>query len=572
MEEWAHRADLFDSYELNMLLALAIIAMGLALVAGVTQWGYTLLTRRISYQMIVDLRVRLARHLMALSMRYHGKRRFGDLLSRVSSDVAVTLAAIIMAMKAIVQEPIMALATFAAMVVIAPVPTLGIMILLPVGLYPVMRITRRVRKGSKKSLTSLGDSAQALAQMFQGIRTVKSFGGEERELDRYRDLNQGYLRSSMKMVRAVALAQSWAAFFSIAALAVLTLVIGWVQVRYRPFDSGGDMATWFVMVARLANNMKSCTKGFTKVQESVGASERIIDLLAESNDLVEHDDPLPVHSLEGPIRFEGVTFRYPDDEEAGATRPAIQDLELEIRPGETLALVGPSGAGKSTLVDLVARFVDPSEGRITVGGVDLRRLERDDWTSLYAMVSQVPFLFHSSIGENIGYGKPHASREEIEEAARAADIHDFIRALPDGYDTDVSDMGVRLSGGQRQRLTIARALLKGAPLLLLDEATSSLDTQSEVDVQEALTRLMEDRTVLVIAHRLSTVRNADRIAVLEEGALVELGTHEELIRRGGTYARLYSLQSLDTIDYGETSGSEAPQEDPTGSAQGGTSV
>jgi ABC-type multidrug transport system fused ATPase/permease subunit len=198
--------------------------------------------------------------------------------------------------------------------------------------------------------------------------------------------------------------------------------------------------------------------------------------------------------------------------------------------------------------------------------VDLRRLKRDDWTSLYAMVSQVPFLFHSSIGENIAYGKPDASRAEIEGAARAADIHEFISALPDGYDTNVSDMGVRLSGGQRQRLTIARALLKSAPLLLLDEATSSLDTQSEVEVQEALARLMEDRTVLVIAHRLSTVRNADRIAVLEEGALVELGTHEELIRRGGTYARLYSLQSLDTIEYDEDTGS--PQ---AGSAQGGAS-
>ena len=563
LESWARDATLFDTFELNMLVALAVIALVLALVAGFAQWGVTLIQRRVAYQMIVDLRVRIARHLMALSMHYHGKRRFGDLLSRVSSDVETTLAAVNVGMKNLIQEPIMALATMAVMVWTAPQPTVGVLVLLPIGLYPVARMTRKVRKGSKKSLTSLGDSAQALTQMFQGVRTVKSFGGEERELDHYRHLNSGYLRQSMKMVRAVAMAHAWAAFFSIGAFAVLVVAIGWIQVRFEPFDGGDKMAAWFVMVARLANNMKSCTKGLSKMEESVGASERIIDLLEEEVDLVEHADPLPVAGLDGPIRFEHVTFRYPAElgEDPNA-RPALADLDLELRPGETLALVGPSGAGKSTLVDLVARFVDPTEGRVTVNGQDLARLKRADWTALYAMVSQVPFLFHSSIAENIAYGKPGASRAEIEEAARAADIHDFIESLPDGYDTNVSDMGVRLSGGQRQRITIARALLKGAPLLLLDEATSSLDSESEKEVQAALTRLMEDRTVLVIAHRLSTVRNADRIAVLEEGRLVELGTHAELLERGGTYARLYALQNLDSFEFDEAP-VEVPRNTPT---------
>jgi ABC-type multidrug transport system fused ATPase/permease subunit len=219
-------------------------------------------------------------------------------------------------------------------------------------------------------------------------------------------------------------------------------------------------------------------------------------------------------------------------------------VDLVVRPGEKLALVGPSGSGKSTLVDLLARFLDPTAGRITVDGVDLRQVSLDDWTANYAMVGQVPFLFHATIGENLRYGKPDATAEEVRAAARAAQIHDFIESLPQGYDTDVADAGARLSGGQRQRIAIARALLKGAPLLLLDEATSALDSESEAAVQGALDELMRGRTVVVVAHRLSTVRNADRIAVFEAGRLVELGSHAELLSRDGVYSRLHALQQV----------------------------
>jgi ABC-type multidrug transport system fused ATPase/permease subunit len=257
-------------------------------------------------------------------------------------------------------------------------------------------------------------------------------------------------------------------------------------------------------------------------------------------DVVERPEAQAITHIQRGLRFEHLSFTYP-----GGEAPALRELELEVRPGETLALVGPSGAGKSTLVDLVARFVDPSAGRITVDGVDLRDLKLKDWNALYAMVGQVPFLFHSTIGENIAYGKPGASQAEIEGAARAAHIHDFILTLPEGYRTNVADMGTRLSGGQRQRITIARALLKGAPLLLLDEATSALDSASEAEVQKALDELMKEKTVLVVAHRLSTIQRADRIAVLEHGRLVELGAHAELLSKNGVYARLWALQRLE---------------------------
>jgi ABC-type multidrug transport system fused ATPase/permease subunit len=344
----------------------------------------------------------------------------------------------------------------------------------------------------------------------------------------------------MRMVRAISLSHAWAVFYSVAGVAVLVFVLGLLKVRFDLFPDAGVMASWFILVARFSNFVKDATKSWTKVEESIGAAVRIQELLDERPDVIARPDARPIRRIERGIRFERVGFHYP-----GGEAPALRGIDLEIRPGETLALVGPSGAGKSTLVDLVARFIDPTEGRVTADGVDLRDVRLDDWTALYAMVGQVPFLFHASLGENIAYGRPGATQEEIEAAARAAHIHDFIAGLPQGYATNAADMGTRLSGGQRQRITIARALLKGAPVLLLDEATSALDSASEAEVQRALDELMKEKTVIVVAHRLSTIQRADRIAVLEDGRLVELGTHVDLLARGGVYARLWALQKLD---------------------------
>ena len=531
---------------------IAVAMLAIAIVASTAQYLFLVTSRGVALRMVVELRMRIARHLMGLSMSYHGRRHFGDLLSRLSSDTTTTLVVLNQSMRDLVQEPLLGGSALVFAAFIAPVPTLFVFLGLVLIAIPVTRQARKVRKGSTRSLTSLGSSVQALSQMFQGVRAVKAFRAEEREIEGYAEINAGYVRATMKMIRAQALSQSMTLLLSFIGIAGLVFALGWLRLGNGIFKDEKEMAMFFVYVATMYTSLKDIVKVTTVAQESVGASERIQSLLDERTDVVERPHARTIQGIGSGVRFEGVSFAYP-----GGDGNALVDFDLHLRPGETIALVGPSGAGKSTVVDLVARFIDPVSGRVTVDGLDLRDLTLDSWTEKYAMVGQVPFLFHSSVGENIRYGRPGATPAEVEEAAKAAGIHEFIQSLPAGYATNVADAGSRLSGGQRQRITIARAFLKGAPLLLLDEATSALDTESEKVVQAALERLMSHRTVLVIAHRLSTVRRADRIAVLDQGRLVEIGTHQELLARNGLYARLHALQFQDEAPAkGEQAGEE----------------
>ncbi len=538
--------QLTDEARLTMLALVVTVALTLAIIGAAAQYGFIWLTRFVSMRMMVDLRLRMARHLMGLSMRYHLQRHFGDLLSRISADVGMTTNAVQTGLRDLVQIPAYMIAAMSIAIHAAPKMTVYLLFGLPVLALPIAIFAKKVRKGSKKSLTSLGSSVQVLSQMFQGVRTVKAYRQEEKELERFSQVNEDYLKQSMRMVRAIALSRSWALVLGHGGVALLLLPVGYFAIKGELFTEPSKMLMFFMAMAQLNSHVKRLAKAVTTIQESVGASDRLQELLDERVDLAEAENPKEPTDLVDEIRFNDVTFCYRDDD-----TPAVKGLNLSVKRGETLAIVGPSGAGKSTIADLVCRFVDPTEGALLIDGVDLREISLEAWCRLFGHVDQTPFLFHASIEENIRYGNPSASDEEVEQAARAANIHDFIMSLQDGYATDVADAGSRLSGGQRQRLVIARALLKNAPILILDEATSALDTEAESAVQAALDRLVQNRTVIVIAHRLSTIRHADRIAVLKDGSLVELGTHEELIEKNGTYSRLYELAHARDSNAGE---------------------
>jgi len=524
---------------MSALIVVLLVLVVITLAASVLQYAFNQLSNFVSLRLVVGVRLRITRHLMGLGLHYHGQRKLGDLLSRVSGDIQLTLVAVMIWFRDFLQNGFLGLFYLVVAAFCAPLLTAVMVLSIPILAVPVSLLAKKVRKRSTKSLTSLGASVQNLTQMFLGIRTVKAFRAEEAELERYAELNELYLKDSMRTVRAVSLTQAWTTFSTQIGLGALLLAVGIGGIYFDLFGDVGNLTAFFLANAQGYTHIKRFTRALTRMEESVGASVRLQELLDERPDIVEAKEPVELDGFHDKLSFRDLCFEYPEGDGS-----AISHLDLEVRRGETLAIVGSSGSGKSTLMALVCRFFDPTSGAIEVDGHDLRGVSLDSWTSLFSMVDQAPFLFHTSIAENLRYGKRDATDAELVEACKAAQIHAFVASLPEGYETNVADAGARLSGGQRQRITIARALLKGAPILLLDEATSALDTESERGVQEALETLMHGRTVIVIAHRLSTIQNADRICVLEDGKLVELGTHSELSEKGGAYAKALELQKM----------------------------
>lgn len=484
-----------------------------------------------------DLRQKMLRKMLDLPLSFFSEERKGDLMSRFSADVQEVEWSIMGVMEALVREPIVITGSLAYMLWVSPALTGFVFGLLLFSGIIIGGIGKSLRKQSGEAQSRLGLVMSLVEETLGGLRILKGFNAERWQGERFGRENDGYARTITRLSRRRDLASPLSEFLGISIASVL-LWYGAKQV-FAGHITGPTFITFLYAFYSITEPAKAFSAATYSIRKGMGALERVEAVLDADVAIRDSETALEIGHFEKKIEFRNVSFQYQN-----AERGALENIQFELQKGKVVALVGASGAGKSTIADLLPRFYDPTEGQILLDGKDLRDLRLRDLRSLMGIVSQEAILFNDTVRNNIAFSTTDASAKDVESAARAANAHEFIIQLPEGYDTNIGDRGSKLSGGQRQRLTIARALLKNPPILILDEATSALDSESEKLVQAALERLLENRTALVIAHRLSTVQHADEIIVLDAGRIVERGTHESLMREGRVYRKLVELQAL----------------------------
>ncbi len=525
-----------DSERMTELIAMFL---GLVLLQGLCSMGHSYLTAWVAQHIVADFRRHLFAHLQTLDLRFFARRRTGELLSRLMSDVTVIQTVVTETPIDSAKQLVTLVGGIAFLLTMNWRLCLLILLLLPLLVLVAKAFGRRLKALS----TSMQDHTAALStlaeEVISGIRIVKSFGQTTREKARFSVQIDRTLQLTMRRAGIMAL--------FIPAISLLTFVAAAAVMWYggRQVIDGsvtpGDLFAFVLFAGILIGPFSSGARVFAQVKEAQGAMQRVFEILDIEPDIQNQPGANVFSLVDGAVRFEDVSFSY------DPRHPVLSHLSFAANSGEVVAFVGPTGAGKTTAINLLHRFYDPTEGRITVDGKDLRQANVESWYRQLALVPQETILFGGTILDNIRYGNPDADDAAVQEAAKAAHAHDFITGLPDGYRTVVGEKGVNLSGGQRQRIAIARAILKNPRILLLDEATSSLDTESERLVQDALDRLMKGRTTFVVAHRLSTIQRADRILVLDKGKLVEEGTHAQLMERAGLYHYLYTIRMHEPI-------------------------
>jgi len=522
--------------------AICLCALGLSVLLGVGLFLRLFLARLVINLVTVDLRNHVYAKLIHFDVNFFDRKRSGDLLARVTADLEMARRATDELVGNILDKPITVVAGFGVCLFLSWELTLVCFVALPLFLTPIVVLAKKIRKGATARQQRLGDLTDAMVQTFNGIRVIKAFGLETLEQDDFAVKNRQFFRKDMTVARARALSRSISDFLYTAGTALILLILGGIFLSKRGTvgdveikDLGSTLITFFLTIGVMYQPLKLLIKAFNLFQESAAGAERLFEVIDHVPGIEERSGAGTLEGVRDGIAYRGVRFRYDTDE-------VLRGIDLKVPVGATVAVVGPSGAGKSTLLDLIPRFYDVTEGRVEIDGEDVRDYTLDSLYRNIAVVQQDPFLFNTTIRENIRLGRPDATDAEVEAAARAAQVAAFVEQLPRGYETPCGERGTLLSGGERQRVTIARAMLKDAPILLLDEATSSLDTRSEREVQRALDELMKGRTTLVIAHRLSTVRHAELIVVLRNGEIVEQGTHEQLLALDRVYAQLHKLQ------------------------------
>ncbi|HET9844827.1 MAG TPA: ABC transporter ATP-binding protein [Nitrospira sp.] len=523
-----------DGARMNDLI---LLFLGLVFLQGVCSMGHSYLTASVSQRIVADFRRHLFAHLHTLSVSFFARRRTGELLSRLMNDVTVI-------QSVVTETPIdtaKQLVTFVGGITFLLAMNWRLCLLILV-LLPLLVVVAKVFGRRLKSLsTSIQDQTAALSTLLEevisGIRIVKSFVQTEREEARFAEQVDKTLSLTMRRAGIMAVFIPVISLLTFSAAAAV-LWYGGRQVIDGTV-SPGELFAFVLFAGILIGPFSSAARVFAQIREAQGATERVFEILDTSAEVRDDPNALVLHAVLGQLTAEHVSFAY-DPRQA-----VLIDVSFEVKPGECVAIVGPTGAGKTTLMNLIHRFYDPTDGRLTIDGLSLRHVRLESWYRQIALVPQETILFGGTILDNIRYGNSDADEEAVKEASRAANAHDFIMGFPDGYHTFVGEKGINISGGQRQRIAIARALLKNPRILLLDEATSALDSESERLIQEALERLMRGRTTFVIAHRLTTIHSADRILVLDKGRLVETGTHDELMARQGLYHYLYTLRVVE---------------------------